>query len=147
MPKYRLALFGILIALLIVGCNSESPTYPAMGTVVYKDTGEPITTGLTIWFESTTAPYQRSSGVVDKEGQFYTSTISDGSGSLAGEHRVRFDPGTGEGAATGPDALAPIMDRKYAEFSTSGLKVTVDPGAKNLFRLEVERGSQFRAAK
>lgn len=123
----------------IVSCG-EPKTYPVKGEVVYADTGEPVRCGLTILFESTTPPYQRSSGLVDTEGKFYTSTLRDASGSLAGEHRVRFDPGQPGSGPTGPAALAPIMHPRYAEFGTSGLTVGVRPDGENVLRITVERG-------
>jgi len=129
----------LLVPLVFCGCKTEEPTYPVAGDVVYKD-GEPVTEGLTIWFESTTSPYKRSVGLVDKNGKFYTSTLADGSGSIEGEHRVRFDAGEPGSGIAGANALGSIMDAKYAEFATSGIVVDVKPGSGNLFRIEVERG-------
>jgi hypothetical protein len=130
-----------LLAALMLGCG-EPKTYPVNGEVVYADTGEPVRSGLTIFFESTAPPYQRSSGLVDTDGKFYTSTLRDSSGSLAGEHRVRFDPGSPGSGPTGPAALAPIMHPRYAEFGTSGLTVGVRPDGQNVLRIEVERGAK-----
>lgn len=142
-PRWARAVRMLYAALIaaggLAGCTSKEPTYPASGEVVYKDTGEPVTATLTIYFESTKPPYQRSSGVVE-QGKFYTSTLSDKSGSIAGEHRVRFDQGRPGAGVAGPGGLGPVMDPKYADFATSSLKVNVDPGAQNLFRIEVERG-------
>lgn len=129
----------LLVPLILCGCKTTEPTFPVSGDVVYKD-GAPVTEGLTIWFESTASPYRRSVGLVDKEGKFYTSTLADGSGSIEGEHRVRFDAGAPGSGIAGAHALSAIMDPKYAEFATSGVVVDVKPGSGNLFRIEVERG-------
>lgn len=136
MKRMSLAI-GVLAA-LAAGCG-EPRTYPVTGEVVYADTGEPVRHPLTIFFESTKPPYQRSSGLVDTEGKFYTSTLRDASGSLAGEHRVRFDPGHPGTGPTGPAALAPIMHPRYADFRTSGLTVSVSPNDPNVVQIRVER--------
>ena len=121
-----------------LGCG-EPKTYPVTGEVVYADTGEPVRSTLTIFFESTAPPYQRSSGLVDADGKFYTSTLREASGSLAGEHRVRFDPGHPGTGPTGLAALAPIMHPKYADFRTSGLTVAVRANDQNVIQIRVER--------
>lgn len=141
-PRLRwltLARCAVVLAAGVAGCARNEPTYSAAGEVVYKDTGEPVASTLTIYFESTKPPYVRSSGLVE-DGKFYTSTLSDNSGSIAGEHRVRFDQGRPGGGVAGPGGLIPIMDPKYADFGSSGIIVNVEPGARNLFRIEVERG-------
>jgi hypothetical protein len=134
---------GALAVFFVLSCG-EPRTYPVKGEVIYADTGEPVRAGLTIFFESTTPPYKRSSGLVDTEGKFYTSTLRDASGSLAGEHRVRFDPGHPGAGPTGPAALAPIMHPRYAEFGTSGLTVGVRSDGENVVRILVERGPKAR---
>ncbi len=133
---------AILVAgvLSLVGCGkTEAPTYPTEGEVVYADTGELVPGSLTVWFESTTPPYQRSSGIV-KDGKFYLSTTRDGNGAISGEHRVRFDPFVPNSASTeNPDVvLARVMNPKHLEFRTSGITVTIDPVPKNTFKIKVE---------
>jgi hypothetical protein len=69
---------GTLALMFIIGCG-EAKTYPVKGEVVYADNDEPVRCGLTIFFESTTPPHQRSSGLVDADGKFYTSRRAPGS--------------------------------------------------------------------
>lgn len=137
-PRSRWAALALAAGLLAPGCNSEAPTYPVEGEVVYANTEEPVRGSLTVWFESTAPPYQRSSGIV-KDGKFYLSTTRDGNGSIAGEHRVRFDPFVPNGAAIEqPEvALAKVMHPKHLEYRTSGIVVNIEP-SQNKVRVKVE---------
>jgi hypothetical protein len=139
MSQVSRALRAAALAAVLAGCSSEAPTYQTEGEVVYADTGERVPASLTVWFESTTPPYQRSSGVV-KDGKFYLSTTRDGNGAIAGEHRVRFDPFVPNGGAVDDPAaaLARVMNPKHLEFRTSGIVVTIAPVARNTFQIKVE---------
>jgi|SRR5262245_9245521 len=136
---YAGRLLVLAVSLIALGCNSELKTYPVEGELIYSDTGEPVRHPLTIWFESTTAPYQRSMGLV-KEGKFVLGTTREANGSIAGEHRVRIDPFVPNGAATEPaaKALARIMDPKYLEFRTSGIVVNVQTNRGNSVTIKVD---------
>jgi hypothetical protein len=135
MRRCRRTLAGVL-AILVAGCGTK--TYPVRGKVVFKDDGQPVRGGVTIWFESTEPPYRRASGVVDGEGNFYLSTVRDGSGAMQGEHRVRFEPAVPYGEPTAEEALARRMHPRFREYRTSGLQHTIVPG-ENHFVIEVEK--------
>jgi hypothetical protein len=126
------------------GCGNKIPTYPVRGKVVYKD-GTPIRGGggLMIWFESTTPPYHRASGLVDANGEFVLSFIEAGSGAPEGEHRIRFDPGTEHMQPSAEIALGKKMPPRYLEFRTSGLKQTITRG-ENVVVVEVDRPAGSR---
>lgn len=125
----------LLILLAAVGCGTK--THPVRGQVVYKGDGKPLPGGVVIWFESTTPPYERASGVVDREGSFYLSTTRDGSGAIEGEHRIRFEPIVPYAEPSAEAALARTLPPRYREFRTSGLKEVIQPG-QNRFTIEVE---------
>jgi hypothetical protein len=125
-----------VLAMVVTGCGTK--TYPVRGKVVFKEDGQPVRGGVTIWFESTEPPYARAAGVVDGEGNFYLSTVRDGSGALRGEHRIRFEPAVPYADATAEEALARRMHPRFREYRTSGLKQTIVPGD-NQFVIEVER--------
>lgn len=140
-----LSLAWVVLTALAIGCSSELPTYPVEGQVVYSDNGQPVQGPLMIWFESTTPPYQRSNGVIDKDGKFSLSTIREGSGSIAGEHRVRIDPVMPNSSAMEQPQtlLARIMDPKYYEFRTSGLVITVqDQGNSVVLKVDPPPGGR-----
>lgn len=128
---------GLLLAGLPAGCGSR--TYPVRGQVVYREDGRPVPGGVVIWFEATQPPYERASGIVDREGNFYLSTVRDGSGALAGEHRIRFEPQVPYAEPNAALALAKIMDPRFLEFRTSGLVRTVSASGTNELRIEVEK--------
>src|SRR5262249_14636256 len=124
-----------LLATVIVGCSSQVPTYPVHGKVVYQEDGQPVCGGVTIWFESTTPPYERASGVVDGAGNFTLSTVREGSGAMKGEHRIRFEPAVPYSEPTAARALAKRMPPRYLEYRTSGLTRTITTGD-NYFVIE-----------
>jgi hypothetical protein len=128
----------LVVFILVVTAACGAKTYPVRGKVVYKGDGKPVPGGVVVWFESTTPPYERASGVVESDGGFYLSTNRDGSGALQGEHRVRFEPAVPYAEADAESALAKTMPPRYREFRTSGLKHVVQPG-ENTFTIEVDR--------
>src|SRR5205823_1644081 len=105
----------LLVLLAAVGCSSRIPTYPTHGKVVYKGSGKPVTGNPTIWFESTSPPYHRTSSEVDAEGKFSLNFIREDDGAMEGEHRIRFAPPIFTDGTT-EQHLAKIMHPRYAEF-------------------------------
>jgi hypothetical protein len=126
-----------LFTLALVGCNTQIPTYPTHGKVVYKETGEPVRGGVFIWFESTSPPDHRASSAVDADGKFSLGFVHADSGTMEGEHRIRFAPAPPMVDPTAEEALAKRMHPRYLEYSTSGLKQTIAKGD-NQFIIEVE---------
>ena len=124
--------------LLAAAAGCAAKTYPVRGTVVYKGDGKPVPGGVVVWFEATAPPHERASGVVERDGTFYLSTVRDGSGALRGEHRVRFEPAVPYTEANAEAALAKTMPPRYREFRTSGITRTIEPGD-NTVTIEVER--------
>ena len=91
---------------------------PVKGKVTYK--GKPLTKG-TITFEPD--GYGRmASGELQSDGTFVLTTLKEGDGVVAGDHRVSI---TGVDKTLAKDALA----TKYASPNTSKLEVEVDRGA------------------
>ena len=132
-------LVAFAAGLVVLGCNAEPPTFQTSGEVVYSDTGELVPGSLTIWLEATNPPYQRSLGIVT-DGKFTLGTSREDNGSIAGEHRVRFDPFVPNGAAleSAESALGRVMHTKYLEFRTSGLVVKIEATPTNTLRLTVD---------
>ena len=124
------------------GCSREAPTYPTTGKVVFKDDGKPLTGGWSIWFESTTPPYTRSNDKLSAEGTFELGTVRAGSGAISGEHRVRLEPEVTP-ADVSADRAEVLKHRgvhpKYASFTTTDLKVTIDEKPANQVVIEIER--------
>lgn len=132
----------VAMGLCLMGCSkAEPPKYSVTGEVVYKDTKQTIPGGLVVIFESTSPPYTRSSSRIEASGHFTLGTSADGNGSIVGPHRVRF---TGVASESQPDPaaiVAFVMDKKYADFGNSGIKLDIQPNDNNHFVIEVDRGS------
>jgi hypothetical protein len=143
--RYRArAPLGLMLVLIASGCGEE-PTYPVHGKVIYADTKGPVQSqGMIIMFQSTRPDRAQSSSGLAPDGTF--SMISDvpDSGSLAGEHRVRFVPSLMGNDPVG--AVARVMHRKYYDYDTSGLTIEVKPKGENNITIEVERDPKPPAA-
>ncbi len=135
----------VVIALLLVlsGCTYKEPTYPVTGKVVYKDTGAPACSGVSVVFESTQPPYTRSRSPIGADGTFVLSTDRPDNGAMQGEHRVSILPfaADGSGANLTPK-ISQEINPKYLQFSTSSLLYTIQPKGKNEFTIELERASK-----
>jgi hypothetical protein len=113
------ALTALLIPLLpALGCGKSSEL-PALiqvkGKVTYK--GQPVTKGM-IKFEPD--GYGRpANGKLGSDGTFVLTTLKEGDGVVAGEHRVYI-------IGTGKTAAKELVPKKYASPSTSKLIATVD---------------------
>lgn len=123
------------IALVLLGCSNEPRTYPTKGKVVFKEDGKPFS-GL-IYFEEVKPPHTRSMAYIQNDGTFVLSTVREGSGSVAGEQVVRVDMDIPDGPGFANKGR--VVHPKYLEFSTSPLRVTVDPGKENNFTIEIEK--------
>jgi hypothetical protein len=126
----------------MIGCGPTAPpTFKVEGKVVFKEDGKLLRGGV-VMFESTSPPYIRSSSETDSEGKFRLSTIEEGSGAVAGEHRVRVMPSVPEMISGKMDAtkeMSRVLAAKYMDFQTSGIRVTVEPNKENHFVIEIER--------
>jgi hypothetical protein len=110
------------------------------GKVLYAD-GQTLPAGGTITLELASAPHYRASGRIEADGSFELSTEDLGPGAVEGEHRARIDPEVPDsiGITAGYDAAkAKIVDSKFLQFDTSGLKYSIGPG-ENVLTVTVER--------
>jgi hypothetical protein len=116
--------------------------YSVKGQVVYKDDGSPFQEGTAIVFESKDPPYIRSRSQLDGEGRFELATERrSGTGAMAGKHRVSISYITPDGAYI-QNELAKKIDKKYFEFSTSGIEVDIQPNQANDFKIELDRANK-----
>ncbi|MFM9966543.1 MAG: carboxypeptidase regulatory-like domain-containing protein [Planctomycetaceae bacterium] len=133
---YRLLLSGLL---LLAGCGSRGPrTYPVSGEIVFED-GVALQSGL-IEFTAV-EPEISSSGRIGPDGSFRLTTINDGDGAVAGEHRAIVITSSGDGLVTHSHDAKTMRRpaKKFANYKTSGLRFTVKPGEKNHFQVVIER--------
>jgi hypothetical protein len=128
---------ALLLTALLGGCGGG--TYPVEGQVVWKD-GSPAKEleGSFVLFEM---PEKQTSakGTIQADGSFQLTTNKTNDGALPGEHTVLVVE-IGRKHLGGPDgtALAPgVMDARFSDPRTSGLKATVEPRT-NKITLTVE---------
>ena len=136
---WRLTLLGTAV---LAGCGGPVPTYEAGGTVTYPD-GTPINAGQ-VEFRPVDSEHQVvARAPVREDGTFELGTFEAGDGAIEGEHAALVRPFLSGGGGTPPPGMPvfkpdPIAKR-FADFSTSGLRFTVtrDP-TKNRFEIQVE---------
>ncbi len=104
-----------------LGCGPpEARTYPVAGKVVLKEGDFAQIEGWAVQFQSATAPDTRAIAEIKPGGAFKAVSIINNTGKegvVEGEHRVCV--------INVLNADAPGIDRKFKDFNTSGLTVTV----------------------
>jgi hypothetical protein len=139
----RQILVGLMLAGLLpmgmAGCGRDSlPTYRAGGKVVFPD-GKPLEGGW-VCFESVQGgQFPAARGQVQPDGSFQLSTYRPNDGAVEGEFRALVTPPPPEGGLKQMKSVPMVLDPRFSQFDTSGLKFTVtrDP-AKNQFTLQVD---------
>lgn len=125
------------------------PRVHAEGQIFFND--EPLAGG-EIWTRPVAYPNHSTVGFIDPDGRFQLKMDIRGryeDGALVGEHQVlifKNDPNS-PGGARAPDLLTPP---RYAQFSTSPLRLTVDRDPtrnRYEFRLEKQEPSPAQDAK
>ena len=132
----RVLLSGLL---LLTGCGSRGPrTYPVTGEVVFED-GMALRGGIVEF--TAVEPEISSTGRIGPDGTFRLTTVSDGDGAVAGDHRAIVLTTFGDGLVTHQHDVKNLRRpaKKFANYKTSGLKFTVRPGEKNHFKVVIER--------
>src|SRR5208283_4488149 len=108
---------------------SPPTVYPVKGQILLSD-GKPLTSGHVVLVSNQDVEFP---GKVESDGRFSIKSGA-GDGAPEGEYTVRIEPelqpGTAGRAKKGAASLP--FPAKYADDTTSGLKVTVKPGENNL---------------
>lgn len=120
----------LLLPLALAGCGRGQ--YPVRGKVSYDD-GTPMTKGLVVFESQDGKAAVTARGELADDGTYQLGTTKPGDGAPAGKYRVLVTPRIED-----PDAPEPAFDRRYADFSTSGLEYEVKPGV-NEFPITVTR--------
>jgi hypothetical protein len=116
---------------VLVGCGSEAlKTHAVNGKIEMKDSDVAILTGSSIEFKHATDELLRPIGNIDSSGRFTVKTTHQGKivpGAPEGQYKARIvlaDP-TDEGV---PKRKGDPIHKRFLEFETSGLSVTVPSG-------------------
>ncbi len=126
----------VALCLVLTGCSDQLRTYPVSGKVRFT-TGGIVHVG-TVELKSREHNVQ-ARGQIRSDGSFTLTTYKDGDGAVAGMHDcvvVQFV--MAEGISGHKPSTVGVVDRRYATYSTSGLKAEVSPDKKNELMLEVE---------
>jgi hypothetical protein len=126
-----------LILLFLAGCTSAaSKTHPVNGKVELKDGDIALLKGSHVVLTPAAEPdnYVRPDGILDANGAFSLQTLIEGdllSGAPEGNYKVRIELAdeNDEGIPKRPPNL---VHRRYLDFETSGLKLSVPSGDYNL---------------
>ncbi len=149
MSRQRQWLVAAIVGLLVAsaGCGSrQRPTYEAHGKVVFKKDGKPLTAGY-VEFESMDDELKRRLNArarIRPDGTFRLGTYEEEDGAVEGPHRVLVMPPWPEGGGGDEEAppkpkARPVIHRRFFDYETSGLQVTVSRDKeKNFFVIEVE---------
>lgn len=130
----------LVLVSTFVGCGeSRLPTHPVEGKVLFSD-GQPLP-GAVVEFQSLdpAAGQLNARGLTAADGTYRLTTYVEGDGAIAGEHAVIVVPPPYDQPSnmSGPPPKE-VLNRRFADYSTSGLKFEVQPG-KNTFPITVER--------
>jgi len=122
--------------LLLAGCSRKSPikTHPVAGKVEIKDGDAAILTGSAVELQHESDENLRPSGNIDASGKYVIKTLYKGAiveGAPEGKYRARIILGdqSDEGV---PKRKGDPIHKKYYEFATSGLSLTVPGGDCNI---------------
>lgn len=124
--------FGIGVVISVGGCGGGSPikTHPVVGKVELKDGDVAILTGSAVELKSEADENLRPFGNIDATGKFVVKTLYQGNqieGAPEGKYKARIILGdqSDEGV---PKRKGDPFHKKYLEFATSGLSLTVPGG-------------------
>jgi hypothetical protein len=131
-----------LAAVWVVGCRGENrvAVNPVRGQVLYNGRGVPNATVIfyPLGDAADKLKKMRPYAYADANGCFELKTFVTGDGAPTGEYEVGIitTAGSDRDSAPSPQASSAVLPRelvqKYANQTTSGIKVTVEPGVNEL---------------
>lgn len=125
-PCCGAALAGVLICAVVGGgCGPRVTMVPVRGRVTVD--GKPLGAG-SVMFQPQAGPAAR--GQINADGSFELGTHHPGDGVRAGPAAVRVTSVAAVKAVAGEEAPSgrSMIPMRYADFTTSGITVTVTPG-------------------
>jgi hypothetical protein len=117
----------ILVSVLLVGYSEGVKTHPVRGRVELKDGDVGLLTGSHVEFMQEADPQIRPSGKIAANASFAMETIAHGKiapGAPAGQYKARIVLGD-ESDAEVPKRKGSPIHKRYLDFATSGLTITV----------------------
>ena len=126
----------VALCFVLTGCSDQLRTYPVSGKVRFT-TGGVVHVG-TVELKSKEHNVQ-ARGQIQSDGSFTLTTYKEGDGAVAGMHDcvvVQFV--MAEGISGHRPSTMGVVDRRYASYSTSGLKAEISPDHSNELNLKVD---------
>jgi hypothetical protein len=118
----------VVTALLLVGsAGCGTKYYPVRGKVTYAD-GTPVTEGLVVFESKDSEMPITARGEIQADGSYQLGTSQPGNGAPAGTYRVLVVPKTDPNTVDKKPQPSPPFDKRFMEFSTSGLVCEVKDG-------------------
>ena len=126
----------------VLGCGEvKVQTYPVYGKVTFPD-GTPLQGGRVELEPVNTSHHGSSRGVIQSDGTFQLGTFKPGDGALEGEYRAIVIPPLPFIEPEERNSMPLIIDQRFQQFETSGLKFTVTSDGDNEFHIQVARPGQ-----
>jgi hypothetical protein len=130
-------LAGAIGVLLLGATGCSSNLYPVRGTVTFED-GTPLPAGGIIFLQEGGEKAIQAQGSIRPDGRYELGTNRPGDGAAPGKYRVLINPGD---MADWDPKVRSAFDRRYLDFSTSGLEFEVKP-APNEFNIQLTRAGK-----
>ena len=137
LSRMRRVLSIALLLFSVAGCGGG--LHPVQGKVTFED-GTPLTIGMVV-FESTDGKTITARGDIQADGTYCLGTKRPGDGVPPGKYRVLIAPREDISAAAPERSLT--FDKRYTDFSTSGLEYEVKVGP-NEFPIRLKPPSKGR---
>jgi hypothetical protein len=126
---------SIVLLIALTSCSSkEVKTHPVSGKVEIKDGDTALLTGSHVELMQDTDETVRPNGKINSSGNFNLQTLYGGKilvGAPAGNYKVRIVLGD-ESDEGMPKRKGDPINKKYYDFATSGLTMTVPGGEYNV---------------
>jgi hypothetical protein len=107
-----------------LGCSRNPKTYRVRGTVEFAS-GQKVDFGTVEFRMPQLQTVAR--GLIQPDGRFRLSTFKPGDGAVAGDHEVVIVQTVVAADDHGHERSHHLVDRRFARYETSGLRVTVAP--------------------
>ena len=129
----------VVMVLCCVGCGPRHPaTVPVQGKVLFSH-GKPVRMGVVEFY----CPEKKltARGTISRDGTFWLGTFAEADGAVPGSYQAIvvqvLDHGAWGDLRIEHDHGG-LVDRKFADFATSGLHYTVDANQDNVFVIPVD---------
>ena len=121
----KVVLICAILAVCVPGCRQKEKLGAVSGKVTFQ--GQPVGAGAVVFTNKSKGVFMTAK--IDEQGQFKV-VMAKGAGLPPGEYQISVSPpvpdiGVGAGPMPGPVPECPFVPRRYRDYKTSGLTLTV----------------------